>query len=93
MDLLLIHLFGSVLDRFVLGENIGLRVRISCYLTLHHACCFASIVLQVKPLRSVWDVYIIYLLSEKIVDFLRYVKIAILFVFGVYLFCGQYTFC
>ena len=27
VDLLLIQLFGNVLDRFVLGENIGLRVR------------------------------------------------------------------
>ena len=41
------------LDRFALGENVGLRVRISCYLTLHHACCFARIVLHVQPLRSV----------------------------------------
>ena len=89
VDLLLIQLFGSVLDRFVLGENIGLRARISCYLTQHHACCFARIVLHVQPLRSVWYVYIIYLLSEKTVDFLRYVTIAILFVFGVDLFCGQ----
>ena len=89
VDLLLIQLFGSVLDRFVLGENIGLRTRISCYLTLDHACCFARIVLHVQPLRSLWDVYIIYLLSEKIVDFLRYVTIAIFFVFGVYLFSGQ----
>ena len=89
VDLLLIQLFGSVLDRFVLGENIGLRARISCYLTQHHACCFARILLHVQPLRSVWDVYIIYLLSEKTVDFLRYVTIAILFVFGVNLFCGQ----
>ena len=83
VDLLLIQLFGSVLDRFVLRENIGLRVRISCYLRLHHACCFARIVSHVQPLRSVWNVYTIYLLSEKIVDLLRYVTIAILFVFGV----------
>ena len=83
VDLLLIQLFGSVLDHFVLGENIGLRVRISCYLRLHHACCFARIVSHVQPLRSVWNVYTIYLLSEKIVDLLRYVTIAILFVFGV----------
>ena len=61
--------FWIVLDRFVLGENIGLCVRFSCYLTLHHARCFARIVLHVQPLRFVWDVYIIYLLSEKIVDF------------------------
>ena len=58
----LIQLFGSVLDRFVLGENTSLRVRISRYLTLHHTCCFARIVLHVQPLRSVWNVYIIYLL-------------------------------
>ena len=83
VDLLLIQLFGSVLDRFVLGENIGLRVRISCYLRLHHACCFARIVSHAQPLRSVWNVYTIFLLSEKIVDLLRYVTIAILFVFGV----------
>ena len=89
VDLLLIQLFGSVLDRFVLGENIGLRARISCYLTQHHACCFARTVLNIQPLRSVWDVYIIYLLSEKTVDFLRYVTMSILFVFGVDLFCGQ----
>ena len=69
MDLLLIQLFGNVLDRFVLGENIGLRVRFSCYLTVHHARCFARIVLHLQPLRFVWDVYIIYLLSEKVVDF------------------------
>ena len=89
VDLLLIQLFGNVLDRFVLRENIGLRVLTSCYLTLHHASCFVRIVLHVQPFRSMWDVYIIYLLSEKIVTFLRYVTIAILFVFGVYLFCGQ----
>ena len=69
VDLLLIQLFGNVVDRFVLGENIGLCVRFSCYLTLHHARCFARIVLHVQPLRFVWDAYIIYLLSEKIVDF------------------------
>ena len=69
LDLLLIQVCGNVLDRFVLGENIGLCVRFSCYLTLHHARCFARIVLHVQPLRFVWDVYIIYLLSEKIVDF------------------------
>ena len=68
VDLLLIQLFGSVLDRFVLGENIGLCERFSCYLTLHHARCFARIVLHVQPLRLVWDFYITYLLSEKIVD-------------------------
>ena len=53
--------FGS----FVLGENIGLRVRISCYLTLHHAYCFARIVLHVQPLRSVWDVYIFFCYQRK----------------------------
>ena len=68
VDLLLIQLFGNVLDRFVLGENIGLCERFSCYLTLHHARCFARIVLHVQPLRLVWDFYITYLLSEKIVD-------------------------
>ena len=56
VDLLLIQLFGNVLDRFVPGENIGLCVRSSCYLTLHHARCFARIVLHVQPLRLVWDV-------------------------------------
>ena len=60
--------FWIVLDRFVLGENIGLCVRFSCYLTLHHARCFARIVLHVQPLRLVWDFYITYLLSEIIVD-------------------------
>ena len=65
VDLLLIQLFGNVLDRFVLGENIGLRVRFSCYLTLHHARCFARIVLHVQPLRFVWDVYFIYCYQRK----------------------------
>ena len=36
-----------------------------------------------------WNVYTIYLLSEKIVDFLKYVRIAILFVFGVVCFVAS----
>ena len=89
MDLLLIQLFGNVLDRFVLGENIGLCVRFSCYLTLHHARCFARIVLHVQTFEiCVGRLYYLFAIRENS-GFLRYVTIAILFVFGVYLFCGQ----
>ena len=65
VDLLLIQLFGSVLDRFVLGENIGLRVRISCYLRLHHACCFARIVSHAQPEICVERLYHLFAIGEN----------------------------